>query len=198
MAGPDDREVPTVRRGDPGQPEAPGDGRHGGIDVARRKIKIRFRESGHAAGAGAQESGSLEPVTAGRPEEGHLSPRSRPRLEEVKEDSNNGRTISEDDQHGTYLHFETYLLRFKGDPSKCVGSSNDIQTVEIKPCNGGTGVIWAKDVEGNNVYRWINRYASENNDQGQTLYLTGRGMQGSGFIMVPISSFGLFQKFSFE
>ena len=116
----------------------------------------------------------------------------------VKEDRNNGRTISEDDQHGTYLHFETYLLRFKGDPSKCVGSSNDIQTVEIKPCNGGTGVIWAKDVEGNNVFRWINRYASENNTQGQTLYLTGRGMQGNGFIMVPISSFGLYQKFSFE
>jgi hypothetical protein len=83
VAGPDDREVPAVRRGDPGQPGALGDGRHGGTGDARRKISIGFRESGHAAGAGALESGDLEPVTAGRPEEGHLSLRSRPRLEEV-------------------------------------------------------------------------------------------------------------------
>jgi hypothetical protein len=83
VAGPDDREVPAVKRGDPGQPRAPGDGRHGGTGDARRTIKISFRESGRAAGAGALESGGLEPVTAGRPEEGHLSLGSRPRLEEV-------------------------------------------------------------------------------------------------------------------
>ena len=83
VAGPDDREVPVVKRGDLGQPKALGDGRHGGTGDAGRKIKIRFRESGHAAGAGALESGGPEPVTAGRPEEGHLSLRSRPRLEEV-------------------------------------------------------------------------------------------------------------------
>jgi len=65
VAGPDDREVPVVRRGDPGQPGAPGDGRHGGTGDARRKIKIRSHESGHAAGAGVLESGDLEPVTAG-------------------------------------------------------------------------------------------------------------------------------------
>jgi hypothetical protein len=44
--GPDDREVPVVKRGDPGQPEALSDGRHSGIDDAKRKIKIsilRFR-----------------------------------------------------------------------------------------------------------------------------------------------------------
>src|ERR1019366_5389786 len=83
VAGPDDREVPVVKRGDPGQPEAPGDGRHGGTGDVGRTIKIRFRESGHAAGAGALESGDPEPFTAGRPQEGHLSPRSCPRLEEV-------------------------------------------------------------------------------------------------------------------
>jgi hypothetical protein len=83
VAGPDDREVPVVKGGDLGQPEALGDGRHGGIDDAERKIKMSFHEFGHAADVGALEFGDLEPVTAGRPEEGHLSLRSRPRLEEV-------------------------------------------------------------------------------------------------------------------
>ncbi|MGD0609577.1 MAG: hypothetical protein ABSA53_39140 [Streptosporangiaceae bacterium] len=69
----------VVKRGDLGQLEALGDGRHGGIDYAKRKIKISSRKSGHAAGAGALESGDLEPGTAGRPAEGHLSLRSRPR-----------------------------------------------------------------------------------------------------------------------
>lgn len=81
--GPDDREVPVVKRGDLGQPKALSDGRHGGINDAERKIKISLHEFGHAADAGALKSGDLEPVTAGRPEEGHLSLRSRPRLEEV-------------------------------------------------------------------------------------------------------------------
>jgi hypothetical protein len=42
-----------------------GDDRRGGTGDAGRKIKVRFRESGHAAGAGALESGGLEPGTAG-------------------------------------------------------------------------------------------------------------------------------------
>ncbi len=67
----------------PVSPRALGDGRHSGTGDARRKIKISLRESGHAADAGALESGGLEPVTAGRPQEGHLSLRSRPRLEKV-------------------------------------------------------------------------------------------------------------------
>jgi hypothetical protein len=50
--------VPVARRGDLGQPKTPGGGRHGRIDDARRKINISFRESGHAAGAGALESGN--------------------------------------------------------------------------------------------------------------------------------------------
>jgi hypothetical protein len=116
----------------------------------------------------------------------------------VKEGGNgNGRTISEDAQGGKYANYPTYLLRFNGDSSKCVGSSNDIQTVEIKPCNGGTGIVWARVTVSNNVYQWINVYASKNNDQGQYLYLTGRGIQGSGYIMVPVGSYGLYQKFSF-
>jgi hypothetical protein len=46
VTGPDDREAPVVKRGDPGQPEALGDGRDGGIDDARRKIKVSFHEFG--------------------------------------------------------------------------------------------------------------------------------------------------------
>jgi len=56
--------VPMVKRGDLGQSKALGDGRHGGIDDAKRKIKISFHKFGHAADAGALESGALEPVTA--------------------------------------------------------------------------------------------------------------------------------------
>jgi hypothetical protein len=65
-----------AERGDLGQPEAPGDGRHGGTGDARRKINLGFHEFGHAAGA--LELSGLEPVTAGRPKEGHLSLRCNP------------------------------------------------------------------------------------------------------------------------
>ncbi len=63
VTGPDDREVPVVKRGDLGQPEALGDGRHGGIDDAKRKIKISLHEFGHAADVSALEFGDLEPVS---------------------------------------------------------------------------------------------------------------------------------------
>ena len=53
VARPDDREVPVVKRGDLGQPKALGNGRHGGIDDAKRKIKISLYEFGHAADIGA-------------------------------------------------------------------------------------------------------------------------------------------------
>ena len=78
VAGPDDREVPVVKRGDLGQSKALGDGRHGGIDDAKRKIKISLHKFGHAADVSALEFGDLEPVTVERPEEGHLSLRSHP------------------------------------------------------------------------------------------------------------------------
>ena len=51
--------------------------------MPRRKIKIGLYEFGHAANVGALEFGDLEAVTVERPEEGHLSLRSHPRLEEV-------------------------------------------------------------------------------------------------------------------
>ena len=78
VAGPDDREVPMVKRGDLGQSKALGDGHHGGIDDAKRKIKISLHKFGHAADVSALELGDLEPVTVERPEEGHLSLRSDP------------------------------------------------------------------------------------------------------------------------
>ena len=63
VPGPDDREVPVVKRGDLGQPKAFGDGRHGGIDDAKRKIKISLHEFGHAADVSALNFGDLEPVS---------------------------------------------------------------------------------------------------------------------------------------
>ena len=68
VAGPDDREVPVVKRGDLGQSKALGDGRHGGIDDAKRKIKVSLHKFGHAADVSALEFGDLEPVTVERPE----------------------------------------------------------------------------------------------------------------------------------
>ena len=109
-----------------------------------------------------------------------------------------GRTINQVAQGGSAYGAPTYLLQFNGATSKCVGSSNDIQTVEIKPCNGGTGIVWARVTVSSNVYEWINVYASKTNSQGEILYLSGRGIQGDGYIMVPFGSYGLFQKFSFE
>lgn len=109
-----------------------------------------------------------------------------------------GRTINQVALGGTAYGAPTYLLQFNGATSKCVGSSNDIQTVEIKPCSGGIGVVWARVTVSSNTYEWINVYASNNNSQGETLWLTGRGIQGDGFVMVVLGAHGLFQKFSFE
>src|ERR1039458_9481326 len=67
VTGSDAREVPEFKRGDPGQPKALGDGRHGGTDDAKRTIKISLHEFGHAADVSALEFGDLEPVTVERP-----------------------------------------------------------------------------------------------------------------------------------
>ena len=70
MTRPDDREVPVVKRGDLGQPKALGDGRHGGIDDAKRKIKISLREFGHAADVSERSSSSVTVETTKRPGRG--------------------------------------------------------------------------------------------------------------------------------
>ncbi len=109
-----------------------------------------------------------------------------------------GRTINQVPLHGSAYGAPTYLLQFNGDTKRCVGSSNDIQRVEIKPCNGGTGIVWGRVKVKYNTYEWINVYASKHNIQGQILYLSGRGTQGSTYDMVTIGAYGWFQKFSFE
>jgi hypothetical protein len=59
VPGPDDREVPVIKRAEPGQPKTLGDGRYGGIDDAKQKVKMSFHEFGHAADVGALEYGEL-------------------------------------------------------------------------------------------------------------------------------------------
>jgi hypothetical protein len=61
VAEPDDREVPVVKRGDPGQPGASGDGCHGGIDDAKRKIELSLHEFGHAADVSALRAPARPP-----------------------------------------------------------------------------------------------------------------------------------------
>ena len=70
----------------PVSPVTPGNGRHGGIDDARRTIRRRFHESGHAADVGALEPGlnPSPPTTARTSPQAAVSPatgegtRSRP------------------------------------------------------------------------------------------------------------------------
>jgi len=71
-----------------------------------------------------------------------------------------------------YDGLPTYLLQFSAVAADCVGVTNDLSHADIKPCNGGTGIVWAKWDLGNGKYRWINRYASQNSTQVQ--YLTGK------------------------
>jgi hypothetical protein len=40
---------------------------------------------------------------------------------------------------------QIYLLEFKGDTSKCVAADNSGLHVEIKACNGSSGVYWTAD-----------------------------------------------------
>lgn len=109
-----------------------------------------------------------------------------------------GRDLAEVPLNGTFENAPTYLLQFTTHTADCVGVANDIAGgVEIKPCDGGTGVVWARVPDGTNTYLWINQYATLNNDQGQILYLSGLG-NGSQYEVLPHPSTGWYQAFIFS
>lgn len=84
-----------------------------------------------------------------------------------------GRNLIATPLGGSFHGFPTYLLQFSSDATKCVASANDPWGggVVIHPCNGGTGVVWARDTSTGHL-RWVNRYAS--GDNGNSVYLEGQ------------------------
>jgi len=107
-----------------------------------------------------------------------------------------GRDLTQVSLGGTFENAPTYSLEFSDDLSECVGVSNDIVKVEVRTC-GAVGTVWARVSEGSDLYAWINRYATQNNDQGQILYLSGLG-NGSAYEVEPLPTFGWYQKFDWQ
>ncbi len=106
-----------------------------------------------------------------------------------------GRLIIHDSLGGFFDNLPTYLLRFNADPTKCVAAASNLSDVVIHACNGGLGVVWARDhnsSSGND--RWINREASQAKDTKE--YLSGRN-NGSQFFLAPVGQTGAFQRFNF-
>ena len=62
----------------------------------------------------------------------------------------------------------------------------------IHPCNGGFGVVWARDHQATGHDRWINREASQAANSKEEL--SGRD-NGTQFILRPEGTAGLFQQF---
>jgi hypothetical protein len=78
---------------------------------------------------------------------------------EKPESTGGGRNLIDTPLGGHFDGFPTYLLQFADDATKCVASDNAAIEVVIHPCNGGTGVIWARDIT-NGHLRWLNVYAA--------------------------------------
>ena len=87
----------------------------------------------------------------------------------------------------------TYTLVFKGDPSDCLGATNDGARAEIKPCDG-TDIYWIKDVSGTSAY-WQNTGASTT--IGTKVYLSGIGSSGSPYELAAKGKNGTYQLFDF-
>jgi hypothetical protein len=94
--------------------------------------------------------------------------------------------------------FPTFDIVFSADPSKCVAAANNLSDVVIHPCNGGEGVVWARNHQTNGHDRWINRRATEAACSSVTTCaeqeLSGRD-NGTQFILRAEGTAGLFQQF---
>ncbi|SRR6266487_550258 len=91
----------------------------------------------------------------------------------------------------TFDGFSTYLLQFSADATKCVASANNLVDVVIHPCNGGLGIVWAKDAITGHI-RWINREVSQH--YNQDMYLSGAS-NGTPYFTAPLRQAGVYQKF---
>jgi hypothetical protein len=74
-----------------------------------------------------------------------------------------------------------YLLQLNA--TWCVAATNFPATnVTIHKCNGGNGVVWGKNINGNGNIQWVNRYATSNNTNGDSMLLAGHN-NGTQFIV---------------
>jgi len=110
-------------------------------------------------------------------------------------EANPGRYFIQVDQNQTFEGHETYLLKFAGDTTKCLGQDNGL--VDVKSCsaNGVTGIVWAEVVTSAGNLKFINRSYSQAN--GGDEYLTGWNIGGSQsqFLCREAGTYGAFQQF---
>ncbi len=111
-------------------------------------------------------------------------------------EANPGRNLIQTPLGTTFDHHPNYLLQFSADATKCVAVAGDLNTIEIRPCNGGTGIVWARVKDADNVFRWINRYATQNSG-GTNLYLSGWGV-GVIYQLRVWGQYGFYQRFSWQ
>ena len=109
-----------------------------------------------------------------------------------------GRDLFLTQQAGSFDGYPIFVIQFGSDVSKCVAATY-ASGVFVGNC-GGTGTVWARITDSSNVYRWINRYASQHNPFGFTEYLTGFGL-GVDFDVRPYPpppGSGQLQRFSWQ
>jgi len=111
-----------------------------------------------------------------------------------------GRQIIIVDSNTTYDNtgMEVYFLYFASDTTKCVASTNDGNSVDIRPCNGGTGTRWAFDGIGEPFYshgKWLNPHATSVHNDGHHYYLMGLS-NGSDYQIRRLGVSGGFYDFS--
>jgi hypothetical protein len=98
-----------------------------------------------------------------------------------------------------YLGYPVYLLQFSSVAADCVGVSNDVSHVEIKPCNGGTGIDWARERVSSGQIYFINRYATEHVNDGKAQFLTGKNTADTPFFTAdPGACCGDYQVFEWK
>jgi hypothetical protein len=106
-------------------------------------------------------------------------------------ESKPGRNLIATPLGGTFDGFSTYLLQFSADATKCVASADNLVDIVIHPCNGGSGVVWAKDSITGHI-RWINREVSQH--YNQDMYLSGAS-NGTPYFTAPLRQTGVYQRF---
>jgi hypothetical protein len=106
---------------------------------------------------------------------------------------NPGRLIIPVSLGGEFDNYGTWLLEFNNDPSECVAAANNLSDVVIHPCNGGSGVVWARDNSSGND-KWINQEASE----GLGIWYLSGSDQGRDYFLDLLGVTGTYQAFHFE
>lgn len=91
--------------------------------------------------------------------------------------------------------FEIQLTN-TSNPTMCIASANNGNDVNIKVCNGGTGVVWGLFVFGSNPQPvWANPYATSVHNDGYAYFLMGYD-NGSPYVLKPYPTRNGYFRFS--